>query len=199
MPVDTTVALISLTEAKSYLKITGSGEDAILTDFVDSISKAVATYCRRKLVKATFTEYYNGGGIGRINLKNYPIVSITTIHDDSNRTYDATTLVDSDDYYFDADKGFVELYDGGIFTDSVQNVKIVYLAGYVAGTDMPYDIELACKIWLSKVYHQYSKQSIHVSSESLRERSVSYRQEDIPIEVKRLLERYRDSFRSIEC
>ena len=79
------------------------------------------------------TEYINiQPFVKTFNVKNYPITSVSSIHNDSERDYGATSLLSSDDYAVDLANGIV-FYDYTL-DYGPQAIKIVYTAGYTAAT-----------------------------------------------------------------
>lgn len=116
-------------------------------------------YIQRKLTPATYTEYYDGNAYERLQLNNYPIISVTSIHLDLSipPAFGDDTLVSADDYTIDADSGTIILralqlngtwnnftgrypqrrYQGvnnyggpPVFPRSPRSLKVVYRAGY---------------------------------------------------------------------
>ena len=73
-------ALTSITNVKSYLGITASTYDTILTSLVNQVSDAIETYCGRKFKSRAYTmERQDGMGSNFLMVENYPIVSIERI------------------------------------------------------------------------------------------------------------------------
>lgn len=134
--------LTTLANVREYLGIDDAqtDDDTLLQNLITRESAAIEKECNRTFGDATYTEYHDGDGTDTVMLKQYPVNSITSIHDDTDRDYDSDTLIDSDDYVYDSDSGIVQL-DGFSFVPGRQNVKVVYNAGY---TTIPTDLEQAC-------------------------------------------------------
>lgn len=115
-------------------------DDTFIQNLITRVSDDIEKECGRTFADATYTEYRSGDSTGLLLLDQYPINSITSIHDDIDRDYGADCLIDADDYSYYSDSGIVEL-DGLTFCRGVNNVKIVYNAGY---TTIPTDLEQAC-------------------------------------------------------
>jgi len=124
----------TLDAVKEYLRISSSNDDTLLNNLIARAEDEADMYCHRVFAAATYTEYYDGNGLSKMNLKHYPVNSITSIHDDLDREYGADDLIDSDDYVFEADSGIVKL-DGLTFTGGIQNIKVIYNAGYATLPD----------------------------------------------------------------
>jgi len=89
-----------------------------------------------------------------IQLRAYGTGTVTTVHEDYDRVFDASTLVDAEDYYWDAETGQLSR-DGGTFFPGRGVVQVVYDAGL--GTtvdDVPEDLRMAailqCAFWFQR-------------------------------------------------
>lgn len=136
--------IVSLSDFKKFLKITDTNEDVALYMALVRSQAEAEKYCDRSFESSSYTEYYcteNGGTI--LQVDQFPIISVTSIHDDTDREWTSDDLISSDDYQLDSDAGRIIL-DGDFFTPSphIKNVKIVYLAGYTEA-NMPQSIKLA--------------------------------------------------------
>jgi hypothetical protein len=144
-PLFDTDSLTSLVKLKEYLGITSTNtdDDAFLENIITRVSDDIESTCNRVFRAATYTEYYRGSGTDKLLLRNFPINTITTIHDDMDRDWGADTLIASTEYNISDEVEGMVIYTDGIFTDcgSTENIKIVYNAGYNV---LPYDLEMAC-------------------------------------------------------
>lgn len=131
--------LTVLANLKSFLNILDAVNDTILQAIITHVSAEIEALCDRSFHDATYTEYHNGEMESILITRQYPIISITSIHDDTGREYGSGTLIDSGSYAFYED-GRVYL-DTLVFSQGIKNVKIVYVAGYAT---IPSDLELAC-------------------------------------------------------
>jgi hypothetical protein len=137
--------LTTLANVKAWTKEPGTGLDALISDLITRVSKYIKVYCERDILSKDYTEYHNGHGSNYLLLNQYPITAITSIHDDLDRNFDASTLIDSDDIIFttgtnEALAGIVYL-DGFSFSCGKNNIKVIYTAGYAS---VPADLEQAC-------------------------------------------------------
>lgn len=135
---DDILSLTSPQAVKNYLNIDDENSDSVISDLISRVSKEIEVYCNRNFKKDTRIDYFNGDGQSSIQLKDYPIIEITSIHDDYDRAYGSDTLIDSDDYTFDPDQGII--YFEAPLTKGLRNVKVTYVAGYAT---VPQDLELA--------------------------------------------------------
>lgn len=169
-------SLTTLARAKSFLEISGTNKDLVLTMLIASISAYIEkTYCGRTFKQQAFTnELHDGKGSKTLWVKNGPIVSgqtITLQHRTNSSNTDDWQTIDSDNYFVDYEKGCIKLIRentpwlglSGSFIEGVQNYRISYTGGYYLpsnvlyqdGTndelDLPYDLELAVLDLISAV------------------------------------------------
>lgn len=133
--------IITIADIKSLFGITVQTDDHILAILSQGIESKVALNCNRTFESTVLTEYYDGDGTSVLQLKNYPIITVSAIYDDTDRVYDASSLISSDDYVIKETEGRIEL-DGLTFMQGLKNIKIVYTAGYSSAT-MPFDLKVA--------------------------------------------------------
>lgn len=195
--VDTTIALISLDDAKAFLKITTSTENEYLSALINGISSACEGFCGRKFLQRTYTEYYNGSSRGELVLKNTPIVSLTSLYvSDANRVFDSTSLVDPTTYIVKSDVGAIQFANayygvGSYFFAGVANIKVIYSAGYALAS-VPYDLKLAVKKWVAQQYMKGISKRHDIQGESVGDKNTTFINEEVPKEVESLLRKYKD-------
>jgi hypothetical protein len=134
--------LTTLAHVKEFLGIptATTTDDTFLQNVITRISDDIEKECGRTFHASDLTEYYNGDGTDTLVLKNFPINSIASIHDDTDRVYGSDSLISASDYIFYSDEGMIQL-DGLTFMKGLRNVKVVYNAGY---STIPTDLEKAC-------------------------------------------------------
>jgi len=156
--------LTTLNAVREFLKIPDSitTDDTLLLHLITRVSKEIEKFCERTFAQANSTEYYDGDGTDTLLIDNYPINSITSLYDDTDRTYGSDTLIDSDDYVFYSEEGKIVL-DGGTFSIGLKNIKIVYNAGY---STIPEDLEQACIKKVAAEYLESQKGIVATKGES---------------------------------
>lgn len=131
--------MITLTELKTYLKITDTSKDAFLQSCIDSSVKEIEDYCNRKLTSGTYTEYLDGNSKSEMYLRNTPINSVTSIsYFDGYDTYDDIFTVGdttSNSILIIQQSNLIKLLKGYFFYAGCKNIKIVYTAGYTTTPD----------------------------------------------------------------
>jgi len=122
---------ITLKDIKNWMNINSADDDSILDLLRPAVKDMVERYTSHMFVSRVATEYYNGDKTRGLLVHQYPIYSITTLHDDTGHDYASGDLISSDDYRIFYDVGKVELTnDETSFARGQQNIKIVYWHGY---------------------------------------------------------------------
>lgn len=130
------------TGSLSYTADNTIGRDYANT-LINFASDFIQNYCNRKFIKNTYTsEEYDGNGALDLYLKNFPIISVTSIDQ-----WD--TFTDSSEYTFTVNTEYLiysvegYIYMRGGWYRGRKNFQITYVAGYLIA-DVPYDLKKAC-------------------------------------------------------
>jgi len=123
--------IITLTEAKSFLGISGSDDDFILQLAVSSASDAVIQALNGDPRSFAATETYNGTGSEKLGVNRSPITAVTSISiyaGDFPYISNPSTpiVVDLSNVYW---TDYAVYWRAGKFTRGVKNVVINYTAG----------------------------------------------------------------------
>lgn len=131
---------ITLQEAKDWLNISDSTKDSFLETLRDISTKIVEKYIDKYLITRQITEYHNGEGGNKLMLKYYPVYltldsnndpSNVTLHDDLDRDYTSSFLINAKNYWIEKETGKLELYnEEGAFESGIGNIRVTYWAGY---------------------------------------------------------------------
>lgn len=121
--------LAPLADLKTWLNLTGTTEDALLRLILEGVSAAAQTYCRRELLAADRTEYYDGGGKTLI-LRAYPIIYVTRVSESIDSDWDdEDPLTENADYLCVAETGeLVRL--ATLWLPGRRTVEVQYRGGY---------------------------------------------------------------------
>ena len=179
--------LVSLQKVKEYLQETGTAFDTLLQDIIEGVSVWTETYCDRTFKQATYTEQYDGDATPTLLVRNTPIDSVTTIHDDTLRVFGAADLIAATDYVIYGTEGRIVL-DGLFFAKGLQNIKIVYVAGF-KDADLPRDLQQAIKELVADRFR--NKESQGIKSTRIGAFAVTYDASALPKEVKSVFDSYR--------
>ncbi len=189
MALDTANALVSLAEAKTFLKISASSEDSVIEDFINRASIWANDYTGRRLKSRSNSDTYDGDGSDLLLLRDYPLVSITDLRIDDGSYSGAPPQTTSDDYTLNLPSGLIKLKNGVLFVKGFQNVDITYTAGY---TTAPETVKEAVLLYVGHLYRrQYADQKFGVQSETVGDRTTTYGSDDIIPKAKSLLNPYR--------
>jgi hypothetical protein len=131
--------LASLSDVKAFIApalTTTTASDAVLGTLISGVSRAIEAYLGRELMAQTWTEMRNGTGQTSLCLRHFPVLSVTSV------TVYATAIPEAGvpptqswgGYTFD--RRFVYVSPGFLnfpryFVRGVQNVQIVYSAGFI--------------------------------------------------------------------
>ncbi len=132
--------LSSLDNVKKAIKKTNTTDDLYLEEIVIRATSDIEEYTDRSLRGRTYgsgglgAEYHNGDGSDSIYVQQYPIISVSSLYDDTERDFAAATLKASTDYIVWKDEGMIQLRTdavlGTYFVTGRGNIKLIYTAGY---------------------------------------------------------------------
>ena len=195
---DTTYS--SLDETKAYMGVPVATNDALLTTFEKVARALINKYCSvTTFLEDTYSEFYDGERETYVVLKHFPIVSVTTLHIDGGRVFDASALIASDEFVIYKDDGKIELIGvdqfGGvrsIFPRGQQNIKVVYVAGF---STTPDDLKVATQMVID---HLFNNRGMHgVTSESVGGINQTYDWSMFPQDAQMILDlQYNTGFAS---
>lgn len=139
--------LTNLSRVKAQLWAEGgapSDFDTLLEALIPEVSEDIEARLGRSIDEATFTHYLDGNGRDRITLPCGPLVSVTSVHSvaysDAGDGSKAETLTEIKEYERTAGGlrsaghkglGWIRLLSG-TFAPGIENVKVVYVAGWDA-------------------------------------------------------------------
>lgn len=192
------MSLDTLSNVKARQGVTTSADDALLDLLRESADDFIAKYCGRDFEAGTFTEYHSGE-VNVLRLRNYPVASVTSVKADRLMDFGADTLVPSDEYIVDSDRGVIYCRDGPFIVGepSPRGVQVVY----VTSTDVPNDVKEAYAVlvghWYRHVKTQIAAQHQNVTQQTFGSTTAIFAKDQIaglplPYDVARLLAPYRD-------
>lgn len=154
------MALITPSDVLPYLSATSTtidGNDAtLLLNLIEGVEQFVESYISSPLSLTLVTEYISGNEKPYILLKNIPTGSLS-LYIDSNRDFNADTLIDPTAYEIKSLERRVELVDGTVFPSGSLNIKVVYETGWDA-TTLPKDLKMViCDIAANTFTHIRNK------------------------------------------
>lgn len=170
-----TVEPISLADVKTFLRIDGTADDAILTSLIASARRMAEEFTKRAFITQTWklsmdsfsdTEVQLTGGFAfgppphviegsqRIQLARRPVQSITAI--ETYNTTNTKTTISAATYALDTAGGFIMLNEGYSWPTSLRDyaaVEITFKAGYGdAASAVPDTIKTAIMTHVAAMY-----------------------------------------------
>lgn len=188
-------SLVTLSEYKAYAQITSTNQDAEISAIIPKVSQLVKTICRRSFVDYVDEfkeEIYSGGKGNKLFLKEYPLLSVSSVEysTDYGETY--TDLEEYVDYIIDSEDGTIMAMGNFItFPKYINGYRISYYAGYEI---LPEDLKIAVMDLIT--YYIKNDASIH-SPKAPGTNSVQIEYVTttaLPSHIKRVLDLYTASF-----
>jgi uncharacterized phiE125 gp8 family phage protein len=174
--------LVSLANVKSWLAITATTDDTLLTRLVTAVSQFIQTWINRDLASQAYSEIRNGHGGTVMSFRDFPVTAVSSVVIDGNSIPLAPDTV-SLGYRFTETSLILQGY---VFTRGAANVQISYTAGYAS---IPTEIEQACIELVSLRYRERDR--IGHASKSLAGETVQFIVKDMPDSVRTILQNYK--------
>ncbi len=187
--------LTTLAAVKTALDVTGSDDDAFLSDLIERASGFIAAWCNRVFAREMVEETFR---LSRppydVQLARWPVASVVSISE-------AGAALTSTEWEMDASAGTLYRLGSSDNRCTFPAAKIVvgYSAGYLLpgeeGRTLPAEVEGACIALVSLTYHQKGRDPL-VKSVTYNDSAVSYwaggnGEDGMPADVAPILMRYR--------
>lgn len=119
------MALITNTDVKNYLSITGSTYDAIITDYIAKATNQLLDMIGQNIESTTVDIYFKGDGKSEYLIPYHPVTLVNTL---SYRVsvLDAWTVIDSDDYKLFERDGCYWIYNSSFAKDYQYKANVTY-------------------------------------------------------------------------
>lgn len=117
------MSVISLAEAKSYLRVADAGDDTLIQALIDGAEEWVERTCAIYLTQTNVVARVDGGGTALWPPRG-PVVSLSEVYDE-----DASAVVTATLYHLRGASGIIR--DGyGRWADGRERYRLTYVAGY---------------------------------------------------------------------
>jgi hypothetical protein len=176
--------LTTLPNVRAWLNVSGNTDDALLSRLITSVSAATISYLSRGILTAIYTQTFNGNGRDRWTFSQYPVTAVSSVSVNGS-TISAASSSTASGFVFD--ETTLYLRGGYRFCQGVQNVTVVYTAGYAI---VPTDVEQACIDWISLLYK--SKSRIGEQSKVIAGEQINYVVGPMPKTCELNLQQYRN-------
>ena len=176
---------ITLAQIKAVDNFPAS-EDAFITTLVSSVTTFVEDYLKRSFEVTDYIEKRNGNGLSMLFTNQYPINSITSLTQIDKDNVVTYTWANTD-YIFEGGQGRVQLRSG-TFPQGLQNIKIVYNAGFAT---LPKDLEQA---FISHVLWEKANRQgkdFGLKTKSLGDGGYQVYEQGIPSRIKMIYDLYK--------
>jgi hypothetical protein len=148
--------LITLTDAKTHLGVDGADDDAQITAFLESLTRAFEDHCGRRLEAATTTDYLDSAGTEKLFLSQ-PAEETTALYLDANRVWGPGSLVEASAYMLRwGPLGTARCIERlhGAWPAGRCIVKVVYQAGYAT---IPAAIAEAARLQVARMMSEWRR------------------------------------------
>ena len=147
---------ISTAEAKDYLRVTHTDDDALIVRLIEAARQYVEQESKLTLQTTVFEEYLDEFPLEHI-FEKQPFIELTTPYITYTNTSAGTSTLADTEYQLDKIDPPTIFFDGtmpsDIDGDVVANVRIVYSSGYgVAGSTIPEALRTAVMLMVSHFY-----------------------------------------------
>jgi len=164
-----------------------------IENLIDSVSLRCETYCDRKFLKATRTEYFNiDRNQTHIRVSRYPITSVANVWEDYTGQYSGdlnNTRADEYDALSRANKGIISCRYRP-WTKGFSSVKVTYTGGLAVNVGgLPSDLRQSVARQVSYLYQKRS--SLGVTGESIAGSSITLTSPDLLPDVKEVWASYK--------
>lgn len=182
-------AFILLSDLKAFMGISGSNQDVQLLKAISYASALIESFLDRKIpTRGSLTEYHTleWPCSCDLYLGEFPIISVTSVHEDTTRTYGAPTLLVVDtDYIVSKPTGKlvrVQAGAGALYWQSgFRPVKVIYEAGYlvpgattpVGATAIPEDLAQVCAEMAATIFQDADRKEWGKVQMSSQDRTIT--------------------------
>lgn len=172
---------------RSYLRQMWRSDLLDDLDFADELINQASAIAERvadrNLVAREVTEIHDGLGGTRLLLKQWPIVSVASVHVDAARNWEAGSAVTG--YYYESGPAILH-YAGG-FGRIAQSVRVVYTGGLVT---VPSDLKEAAVELVSWLWTRQRSNTIAVRTTDGLDGTRTEHEITIPLQARRTIELY---------
>lgn len=180
--------LATLTQVKEYIGNSADNtDDALLTRLITAVSELIERSCNRVFGSTVYSEARDGNGLDFMVFSNRPVITVSSI------TVDGVTIPQSTNHavagWVLANGWKVALRGGYTFRQGIQNVSMIYTAGFAS---VPADVVQACCLMVGLFYKERDRMGIN--SKSVGGENISFTDDDMPPSVRETVNNYRSVF-----
>ena len=161
---------ITLAALKTYLGITVSTFDTLLTQLLQQASQAITNSLLRNPFLCFYFEEYDGTGYSFLKTNNYPIVALTGLINNYQSSAPSGFTASNFIYNQEGTIRWTPSSNNAGFCPGYQNWLVAYEAGYNV---IPQDLQLACCMYVQFLYF-YSQKDPTITSKTAKEVTIAY-------------------------
>lgn len=159
---------VSLTEAKNYLRITDTDDDALISSLVTAIRQKAETWTRRLFITQTWTLWLDSRPEGAILSIPLPALQSVT-HIKSYDSANTVSIFDPEKYFVDiaSAPGRIGMNVGQTWPNALRRInalEIEFVAGFGDESSVPETIKQGILQWVKLLFANKSK--LYESDES---------------------------------
>lgn len=173
----------TLAAVKRWLQVSGTADDQLLSEMIPAASAFIERYLGRNLLTQSYTLVRSGNGHYRMPVPNWPVTMVASVLIDGVAVPEATSPTAPGWVLSDPPTSI--LLRGLRFTEGVQNIQMVYTAGY---PEVPEEIDQACVEMIALRYR--NRDRIGHVSKSIGGETVAFSQKDMDEHIRTLLRSY---------
>ncbi len=159
---------VSLAEAKNFLRIIDSDDDALINSLIIAVRQKAETWMRRALITQTWTLWLDASPDGlNLSIPLSPLQSVTYIK--SYNLVNVASTFDVIKYFVDtaSTPGRVALNDGQTWPTALRRInamEVEFVAGFGPASNVPETIKQGILQWIKLLFANKSK--LYESDES---------------------------------
>ncbi len=166
------MSLVTLADIKTFLGISGTDQDALLTMFQESVEASVINYCETdftpQVITGTPGEILDATRADVIVPRGYPITAVAGVWLGVDPDGTGGFQLDASDFYFTESA----IYLQGIHTPFQRGaIRLNYTWGYAS---VPGDVKMAVYQSIKAEMQRYNRNTEDLSSRSKQDESESY-------------------------
>lgn len=141
--------IVTTTDFKTFVGITDTSSDTVLTYIAEGVTKRFHGYCGRTWATATGISEIHDAGPDGVVVRRGPIIEIGSVWVSVAGTWDNSTLLSSD-YYESDSGGDVIWWRNYTPPEASRGVRVTYTGGY---SEIPEDVQMA---FIRQVDHEFN-------------------------------------------
>ena len=163
-------AFISTAEASQEVRDIGDNDELARRLIVEGSEEMEAILDRQVVTRGTITEHhFFRKSSSELYLRWFPVISISSVHEDSTRGYTNAPLTEGTDYTVDVEKGKLTRIIGdspSAWLSGFEAVRVVWVGGYADQASVPGDLKRLARELFAEKYREITGQRQGLSNVS---------------------------------